>query len=140
MSHGIEKDAEIKAVKIELPQLSISAIDKSKLRERFAKVEKTQLEEQKAHQKAESKKAVDTIIEYFKDPGNKDKQELCVKLPISANAKAVNDVLTHIKTKDKSKTVYVFAADKDKVIHGCHVSEVSYFGCPGLFLGKIVRN
>ena len=126
MAHGADKDAEIKAIKIDLPQLSISAIEKQRFRDCFAKVEKTQLEEQKAQQKAESKKALDAVVEYFKDPDNKDKSELCVKLPISANAKAVNDVLNHIKTKDKSKTVYVFAVDKDKVVHGCHVSEVSY--------------
>ena len=130
MFHSVEKDAEIKSIKIDLPKLSVSAIEKTKFRDRFAKIEKSQLEEQKAQQKAESKKAVDAVVEYFKSPDNADKDRLCLRLPISANAKAVNDVLNHIKTKDKGKSVYVFAADQEKVVHGCHVSEVSFFKVP----------
>lgn len=126
MSHGPKKDQEIKAMKIDLPQLSISATAKSKFRDRFGKVEKSQLDEQKAQQKAESKKALDTVTEYFSNLGNKDKKQLLIELPISANAKVVGEILNHVKTKVKDKSVYVFASDKHdgKVVHGCHVSEV----------------
>ena len=128
MEHGHKKDHEIKTMKTDLPQLSISTIVKSKFRDRFGKVEKAQLDEQKAQQKVESKKALDAVTEYFLKPENKDKKHLLVELPISANAKAVGDVLNHVKTKSKDKSVYVFASDKHdgKVVHGCHVSEV----CP----------
>ena len=127
MAHGHEKDQEIKTMKTDLPQLSISAIVKSNFRDRFGKVEKAQLDEQKLQQKVESKKALDAVTEYFSKPENKDKKYLLVGLPISANAKAVSEVLNHIKTKSKDKSVYVFASDKHdgKVVHGCHVSEVS---------------
>lgn len=126
MAHGASKDAEIKAVKLDLPHLSISALTKLKFRGRFAKVEKAQLEEQKAQQKAEAKKAVDAVANFFSDPKNEGKRELVLQLPISANSKAVQEVLNHLQKKDKTKSVYVFAADPGgKVIHGCHVSEVS---------------
>ena len=122
---GPEKDAKIKAVKIELPQLAISAVTKSKFRDRFAMVEKAQLEEQKARQKAESKKALDTLTEQLSDPKNKDKKEFVVNLPISANSKALSEAVNLVKSKNKDKSVYLFAADKEeKVAHGCHVSEV----------------
>ena len=128
MPHGTEKDHEIKALKIELPQLSISAITKSKFRNRFAEVERDQLNKQKEHQKAESKKALDTVTEYFTKSEN-DKKHLIVQLPINANAKVVGEVLNHVKAKHKDRNVYLFAADKDegKVVHGCHVSEVNVF-------------
>lgn len=126
---GPAKEQEIKTTQSDLNQLSISAITKSKFRDRFAKIVKQQLEEQKAQQKAESKKALDTVIEFFRRPENSETKQLVIQLPISANAKAVGEVINHVKTKDKDKSVYLFAADLEekKVIHGCHVSDVSSF-------------
>jgi alanyl-tRNA synthetase len=126
MAHGAEKDADIKQMKLELPILSISAITKNTFRDRFAKVERAQLDEQKAKQKAESKKAVDTVTEYFADPKNKDKKHLTINLPITPNTKIIGEVLNYVKSKNKDKSVYVFAADKDEgqIVHGCHISEV----------------
>lgn len=125
MLHGQNKEQEVKNTQNDLNQLSISAITKSKLRDQLAKVKKQQVEEQKAQQKAESKKALDAVIEFFGQPGNSDKN-LILELQISANAKAIGDALNHIRTKIKDKNVYLFAADAEsgKVIHGCHVSEV----------------
>ena len=128
MEQGPDKDAEIKSVKLDLPQLMISVISKSKLRERFAKVEEAQLKEQKAQQKAEAKKAVDAVTSFFSNPKNEGKNDLILQLPISANSKAVQEVLNHLQKKDKTKSVYVFAADPEgKVVHGCHVAEVSSY-------------
>lgn len=128
MTHGTEKDHEIKGIKADLPQLSISAIVKTKFRERFAKIERLQLDEQKALQKAESKKALDVVTAYFANSEHKDKKSLLIELPISANAKVVGEVLNYFKTKDKEKSVYVFASDKQegRIVHGCHVSEVNF--------------
>ncbi|MCJ1269391.1 Alanine--tRNA ligase [Lobaria immixta] len=125
MSHGQEREQEVKNTQNILNQLSISAITKSKFRDRLAKVVKQQLDEQKAQQKAESKKALDAITDFFSQPENKERKELITRLPISANAKAISDAINHVKTKSKDKTVYIFAADATggKVIHGCHVSE-----------------
>lgn len=126
MPSGHAKEQEVKTTQSDLNQLSISAITKSKFRDQFAKIVKQQLDEQKAQQKAESKKAVDAVIEYFAEPQNKDKKSYIAKLPISANSKAVGDAINHVKTKSKDKSVYFFAADvhEGKVIHGCYMSEV----------------
>ena len=128
MPHGAGKDHEIKAIKTELPQLSISAIRKSDFRNRFADVEKDQLNKQKEQQKAESKEAIDTVTEYFSRPEN-DKKPLVVQLSINANTKVVGETLNHVKSKHKDRNVYLFAADRDegKVVHGCHVSEVCVY-------------
>lgn len=127
MPHGPAKEQDIKTTTSDLNQLAISAITKSKLRERFNKIVKQQLDEQKAQQKAEVKKAVDAVTEFFAQPANKSKRTFVAKLPISANAKAVGEAINHVKTKSKDKSVYLFAADAHdtKVVHGCHVSEVS---------------
>ena len=126
MPHGPAKEQEIKTTTTDLNQLAISAITKSKFRERFSKIVKQQLDEQKTQQKAEAKKAVDAVTEFFAQPANKDKKTLVTKLPISANTKAIGEALNHVKAKSKDKSVYLFAANVQdgKVIHGCHVSEV----------------
>lgn len=124
MPNGHEKEQEIKTTQVDLNQLSISWITKSKLRDQFGKIIKAQLEEQKVVQKAESKKTLDAITDYFAQ--HKDSKKYIAKVPISANNKAISDALKHVQTKNKDKTVYLFAADEGegKVIHGCHVSEV----------------
>ena len=128
MAQSPRKEQEIKNTQADLNQLSISTITKSKLKERFAAIVKQHVDAQKALQKAESKKALESVTEYFAK--HNDKEHLILKLPIPANAKAVSEVINHVKTKDKSKTIYVFAADSPdtqdgKIVHGCHVSEVS---------------
>ena len=130
MPHGHRKEQEIKNTQSDLNQLSISWITKSKLRDQFAKIVKAQLEEQKAVQKAETKKALDAVTEYFAE--HKDSKQYIAKVPISANNKAISDAIKHVQTKNKDKTVYLFAADEGegKVVHGCHVSEVKWpFRC-----------
>lgn len=130
MPHGAQKDQETKAIKTELPQLSISAIMKSKFRDRFGKVEKAQLDEQKAQQKAESKAALEAVKEYFSKPENADKKHLVLELPVvTSNSKVVGEVLNYFRTRDKDKCVYVMASDKEEgqVIHGCYVSAVRLF-------------
>ncbi len=63
MQHGPDKEQQVKTTQTDLNQLTISAVTKSKFRDRFAKIHKQVLEEQKAQQKAESKKALDTITD-----------------------------------------------------------------------------
>ena len=123
MQPGEAKELEVKAVQAELNGLTISTITKKQLSERFDKVYKAQLDLQKAAQKAEGKKALDTVQAYFKS--NQAATSLITKLDISANTKAVGDAINYFKTKDKGKSVYLFAADAEKVVHGCYVSEVS---------------
>jgi alanyl-tRNA synthetase len=125
MPHGPEKEAEIKATQQDLNQLTISTLAKEDLKTRFAKVQKELLDEQKKKQKAESKTALDHVIGHFED--NKDSKVYIGQLPISANARAIADVMNHFKSKAKDKTVYMLAGSKDEgaVVHGVYVGTVS---------------
>lgn len=128
MPLGPQKEQEAKHLQTELNQIVISTVEKARYRERFLAVHKQILDGQKAQQKLETKKAVDTVVSYFQDPENKDARHLVVKLPIAANAKAVKEAINHVKTKMGDKSVYVLAADEQegKVAHGCYVSQVGY--------------
>ncbi|KAL4780039.1 tRNA synthetases class II (A)-domain-containing protein [Aspergillus varians] len=125
MPSGPPKEQYAKQIQVELNQLSISAVQKSRFRERFTQINKKIIDEQKAQQKLESKKAVESITSYFEVPENSNKSWLIAKLPISANSKAVSESLTYVKTKLADKTVYVLAPsiDDGRVAHGCHVSK-----------------
>ncbi|CAL5868835.1 uncharacterized protein PFLUO_LOCUS3062 [Penicillium psychrofluorescens] len=122
---GPEKEQDAKQIQVDLNQLTISAIQKARLRERFLAINKKILDGQKAQQKLESKKALETITSYFESPDNQDKSWLVARLPISANAKAVSESLNHVKSKLQNKTVYLLAADTEqgRVAHGCYVSK-----------------
>ncbi|TGJ85701.1 hypothetical protein E0Z10_g3048 [Xylaria hypoxylon] len=118
-----EKEAEVKQATVELNNLVISTLQKEELKTRFAKIVKSVVDEQKKRQKAESKTALDTVTGYFAKDENKDAKHFIAHLPISANAKAVSDVMTHFKSKDKERTVYVFGGSKAEgaVVHGLYV-------------------
>ena len=122
MPHSHKKEQDIKSTQADLNQLSISWITKSKLRDQFAKIVKAQLEEQKALQKVDAKKALDAITNFFSE--NEERKEFIAKLPVTANQKAISEAVNHVQKKNKDKTVYLFAVVDGKVIHGCHVSEV----------------
>ncbi|KAL4752698.1 alanine--tRNA ligase [Aspergillus terricola var. indicus] len=123
MPSGSAKEQNAKQIQVELNQLSISAVQKSKFRERFTQINKKIIDEQKAQQKLESKKAVESITSYFAAPENANKSWLIAKLPISANAKAVSECLAYVKTKLADKMVYVLASSLEdgRVAHGCYV-------------------
>jgi alanyl-tRNA synthetase len=127
MPLGPEKEREAKQVQVDLNQLTISAVQKAKFRERFTAINKQVLDGQKAQQKLEAKKAVETITSYFQSPENENASWLVVKLPMPASAKAVSESLNHVKSKMQNKNVYVIAVDSEqtRVSHGCYVSKVS---------------
>ena len=129
MPLGPAKEQETKQIQSELNQLSVSAVRKNKLRERFAHINKQVVDEQKAQQKRDSKAALDAITSYFQLPENKNKTWLVTKLPISANAKAVSESLNYVKSKLQDKSVYVLSSDAERgrVTHGCYVSKVWLF-------------
>ncbi|KAL8304776.1 hypothetical protein RB600_007922 [Gaeumannomyces tritici] len=120
---GPEKEAAIKSTQQDLDKLVVSTLTKDELRSRFGKTQKDVTEELKKRQKAESKKALDTVAAYFKNPENAGSNTFVGHLPISANSKALADVVNHFKSKDKEKSVYVFGggADEGAVVHGVYV-------------------
>lgn len=121
LQYGPEKEAKTKELQAELARLEISAITKTKLRDRVAKVVKEALDQQKAAQKAESKKLLDAITEHFDQ--NKDSKTFVLSFPVSAGSKAIQETIKTVSTKQKDKTVYIVGrTDEGKVVHGCHVS------------------
>jgi alanyl-tRNA synthetase len=126
MPHGPEKETEVKATQNDLNQLTISTLTKEDLKTRFAKIQKDILDEQKKKQKAESKTALDTVTSYFEK--NKDSKAYIGHLPISANPRAITDVMNHFKSKAKDKTVYLFGGSvtDGAVCHGVYVGTVSF--------------
>ncbi|KAI0160812.1 tRNA synthetases class II (A)-domain-containing protein [Xylariaceae sp. FL1272] len=123
MPFGPEKEAEMKQATVDLNTLVISSLTKEELKTRFAKITKSVVDEQKKRQKAETKTALDAVTGYFSKEENKDAKYFVGQLPISANAKAVADVMNHYKSKDKGKTVYLFGGSKAEgaVVHGVYV-------------------
>ncbi|KAK1837170.1 alanine--tRNA ligase [Podospora conica] len=123
LPYGADKVAKIKATSVELDALDVSTLTKEQeLKPKFAKIQKEVVDEQKKRQKAESKTALDTVQGHFKKEEAKDAKFFVGHLPISANMKAIADVLTYYKSKDKERTVYVFAGSKDEaVVHGVYV-------------------
>ncbi|KAI0392549.1 tRNA synthetases class II (A)-domain-containing protein [Xylariaceae sp. FL0594] len=123
---GSEKEAAVKAALVKLAGMTISTLEKATLQERLNKVQKEIVEEQKKRQKAESKTALQTVQDYFQ--ANPDSQVFVGHLGISANMKALSDVLNHFKAskkaEDKVKSVYVFAGSSDDaVVHGVFVGQ-----------------
>ncbi|KAI0106644.1 tRNA synthetases class II (A)-domain-containing protein [Daldinia grandis] len=118
-----EKEAEVKQATVDLNNLVVSTLTKEDLKTRFAKVVKAVVDEQKKRQKAESKTALDTVSAHFAKDENKEAKYFIGHLPISANAKAVADVMNHFKSKDKDRSVYIFGGSKTEgaVVHGVYV-------------------
>ena len=134
MPLGARKEAEVKSAAAELNGLAVAALAKAAFRARFAGVQRQVLEGQKAAQKADGKRAVDAVGEFFARGGNEDAKVMVGRLPVAAaNAKALSEALNFVKAKRSDKCVYLFAADggeegaaaEGKVVHGCFVSEVS---------------
>ncbi|KAL9480069.1 hypothetical protein ACSS6W_004855 [Trichoderma asperelloides] len=122
---GPEKEAAVKTVSQELSQLVISTLTKDEFNQRFQKIANAVVAEQKKKQKAESKTAIDTVTKHFEV--NKESQWFVGRLPISANAKAVGEVIKHYQSKDKEKSVYLFVGSHEEgaVAHGVYVGTVS---------------
>ena len=126
MLQSASKEQLSKSIQLKLNTLNVSALKKSAFKDRFAKVQKAIVDEQKAIQKAENKKVIDTINSHFAQKENQAKKLLIARVPVSVNSKAISEAIKHISSKDKDKTVYLFASDAEegKVVHGCHVAEV----------------
>ncbi|KAI1384035.1 tRNA synthetases class II (A)-domain-containing protein [Hypoxylon trugodes] len=133
---GPEKEAEVKQATVDLNQLVVSTLTKEELKTRFSKVIKAVVEEQKKRQKAESKTALDTVTAHFAKDENKDSKYFIGHLPISANAKALADVMNHFKSKDKDRSVYIFggSAAEGAVVHGVYVG--THFASQGVTAEK----
>lgn len=129
MKFSPEKEAEAKKLQIDLNQLTISALTKNEFRDRFAKIQKSILDEQKAFTKADNKRVMDIVTSHFSS--NEEARFLVQKVDWSSNvSKAISEAIKNVsgpKSALKEKSVYLFSASSSegKVAHGCYVSEVS---------------
>jgi alanyl-tRNA synthetase len=121
MKFSREKEQTAKEIGLEMATLNISVLTKKKFVQRFEKVTKDLVKEQKEAQKADVDKLLSTIKTHFEKDG---KTTFVGKFDVSA--KAVTDVVKHVSSKDKDKSVYLITVDEasGRVSHGCHVAEV----------------
>jgi alanyl-tRNA synthetase len=135
-----DKEAKVKQLGVELKKLSVSVLSKNALNEKFTKIQKKLTEETKAKLKAEAKKVLDAINEHFTT--NENANYFVGNFPdIHANAKALSEAISQIKAKTPTKSVYIFAGDKDegRVAHSCFISEdASSKGVAASDLGNMV--
>ena len=124
-----EKEQGLKQLNLDFNQLVISTITKEDLKKKVEKIATGVLAEQKKRQKAEHKTAVDSVVGHFQK--NEDSKWFVGQLPITANPKALGEVLNHFKAKDKDKSVYLFAGSKEEgvVVQAVYVGTVSCDMC-----------
>ena len=129
LKFGPQKESDAKRTQVDLNNLTISALTKNRFRDRMASISKSILDEQKAAAKAEQKKVLDAVTEYFKDEG---KMFLVLKVQYSNSvSKTISEVIKTVsgpKSALKDRSLYLFAASQEegKVVHGCYVAEVRY--------------
>ena len=128
MPFGPELENRAKQVSAQLGKLDISALRKATFRERFTKVSKKIVDEQKAAQKKENKMVLDLIADHFSKQENQNTKHFVTKVMLSPGSKAISEAIRHVSSKDKDKTIYLLGKEgtEGKVSHGCHVAEVSY--------------
>lgn len=121
LEFGPLKEKKLKELGVKLGQLNISILSKSELKNRFNVFDKEIKDENKARQKAESKKTLDTVKDYFAE--NESSAFLVKHVDISANAKSITEAINFIKSKNPDKSIYIFTGNADKVAHGCYISD-----------------
>src|SRR5690606_34746179 len=95
LSSGAEKEAELKKITVDLNQLTISAVTKDAFRTKLTKISQGVLAEKKARQKAERKKALDTVTEHYTK--NPESNSFVGVLPASSG-RVVADIIKHVST------------------------------------------
>lgn len=126
--YSAAKEAEAKKMQVALNELSCSALTKTSFRNRFSKIQKSILDQQKAAAKADNKRVLDTITDFFAKEENEAKKHLVAKVEWSATVnKAISEAIKTVSGKGpmKDKSVYLFSANEEegKVVHGCYVAE-----------------
>lgn len=121
LEFGPFKEKKLKEAGVKLGQLNISVLSKNYLKTKFNTFDKAYKDELKSQLKAENKKTLDAVKEYF--TANESSDFLVKYIDISSNAKAITEAINHIKSKSPEKSIYIFTGNSDKVAHGCYVSD-----------------
>ncbi|KAF5095555.1 hypothetical protein D0Z00_003098 [Geotrichum galactomycetum] len=130
-----------KQLGIELKQITVSVLSKNKLQQKYTTIQKKIIAEAKVKYKTEVKKAIDLITSHFgtKETGLTSSYFVGEIDGISANTKVLTEVLNHVKSKLSSKSIYLFAKDNIKVVHGSFISPEAT-GITAQELGDITSN
>ncbi|KAG7810744.1 hypothetical protein KL921_002372 [Ogataea angusta] len=123
MPFGEAKEKKLKETSTKLGQLSISVLRKAQLKDKFAKIDKAVKDEVKAKQKADTKKALDAVKEFFAE--HEDAPFLAKHIDISANAKIITETINMIKKENKQKSLFLITGQKDdaRVAQGVYISD-----------------
>ena len=136
---GSLKEKRLKEIGVRLNQLSISVITKSKLKDDFNKIDKALKDEIRARAKREIKQTLDEVKGHFES--ETDSKFFVKHLNIPANAKAIAEAVSYMKSSAKDKSVYLFIGSPadGKVAHGCYISDDAIAkGINGQVLAKSV--
>ncbi|OWB61758.1 hypothetical protein B5S29_g2661 [[Candida] boidinii] len=122
---GDEKEKRLKENGTKLSQLNVSLLDKDQLKNKFNKIDKEVKNEIKIRQKADSKKTLDTVKNYFIE--NKDSEFLVTHVPINANAKVITEAINFLKKENKDKSLFLITGkqDESKIAQGVYISDVA---------------
>ncbi|KAH3672219.1 hypothetical protein WICPIJ_010071 [Wickerhamomyces pijperi] len=121
LEFGPLKEKKLKELGVKLGQLNISIISKHELKDKFTKLDKAVKDELKALQKKESKQVLDSVKEHFE--AHAEAPFFVKHVQIGSNAKAITEAINFIKSKNPTKSIYLFTGNEDKVAHGCYISQ-----------------
>ncbi|OUM51247.1 hypothetical protein BVG19_g337 [[Candida] boidinii] len=122
---GDDKERKLKENGTKLSQLNVSLLDKDQLKKKFNKIDKEVKNEIKIRQKADSKKTLDTVKNYFIE--NKDSEFLVAHVPINANAKVITEAINFLKKENKDKSLFLITGkqDESKIAQGVYISDAA---------------
>ncbi|OWB65405.1 hypothetical protein B5S30_g729 [[Candida] boidinii] len=122
---GDDKEKKLKENGTKLSQLNVSLLDKDQLKNKFNKIDKEVKNEIKIRQKADSKKTLDTVKNYFIE--NKDSEFLVAHVPINANAKVITEAINFLKKENKDKSLFLITGkqDESKIAQGVYISDAA---------------
>ncbi|AOA63652.1 Alanine-tRNA ligase [Komagataella phaffii] len=123
MSFGEAKEKKLKEFNVALGKLQISVLAKNDLKTKFTNIEKVVKDELKVRQKAESKKTLDTVKDYFNE--HEDSPFFVAHVPVSSNAKLLTEAFSYIKKEIPDKSLYLIVGNESepKIAQGCYVSD-----------------
>jgi len=102
----------------------IPAVRRSDFAVRIKAIEAEGVKMGKEKAKADEKKVIQTITDYFKGEGGKASGLVAV-LPVTPDPKLLTtSIATALKKGKFQKSVYLFAADHSKLVHVCFVPQV----------------
>lgn len=139
MEFSPAKEKTLKDLGVRLNKLTISVVSKNELKTKFTKIEKVVKDEVKSRAKKEAKETLDAVKNYFTE--NEDATYLVKFIDIPANAKAITEAVSYMKSSAKDKSIYLFSGNDPtgRAAHGCYISDAAIEkGIDGAALAKTV--